>query len=88
MLRLREDGLGRLSKNDIYFGQSENNMRILHRLCETIAAMYPARANVLNEYSASDAFNDNAAYRRVLARLPAPPLEQSLAYDNPAALAQ
>lgn len=87
LLRIRELPLARVSQHDVLIHKDEDHHLVLNLALESIAALasLPNKAaQSLLGRIASDHFQNEALYRKILAWLPAPPAGLSLSDTHPA----
>jgi ribosomal protein S27E len=88
LFRVREEPLQKISTNDIIIQlPADKNLKsALKALARTIAesaALAKDKKELLLDYAQSQSWLDDKGYRRLVARLPAPPEGQSLADEYP-----
>ena len=80
ILRLREKGLERISRNDIFFDQ-KYKIDLMQNIVDQILRDYdlhPEMKRRLQRYKKRKKFANDEYYRRIIDRLPSPPREESL----------
>lgn len=91
LFRLREDGLPLLTERDISYKSADDEFLVISRLASKLlqhAAFSEQQRSKLLDYVAGKKLINEAYYRKIVAHLPAPPLEQSLAVMQPKIAAQ
>lgn len=86
LFRLREKGLHALSERDVTFKFSDKEFEVVSRLVRSLlshAKLTDTQRKKLQSYIEGGGLINEKVYRQLVANLPAPPLDQSLAVKHP-----
>jgi hypothetical protein len=86
LFRLREEGLQPLSERDVSFKFSDDEFLVVSRLASSLlkhARLADNQRIKLRNYIEGPGLINEKLYRKLVANLPAPPLDQSLAVKQP-----